>query len=66
MFYIRKFMKWTLISLRYYLNLVLVDEEERRYFKQQEITLWRKGERVRKLPLANRLNENLCQLFLHL
>ena len=26
--------------LRYYLNLVLVDEEERRYFKQQEITLW--------------------------
>ena len=59
-------MNWTLISLRYYLNLVLVDEEERRYFKQQEITLWRKGERVRKLPLANRLNENLCQLFLHL
>lgn len=40
-------------SVRYYLNLVLVDEEERRYFKQQEITLWRKGERVRKLPLAN-------------
>lgn len=29
-------------SLRYYLNLVLVDEEDRRYFKQQEITLWRK------------------------
>merc|ERR1719297_330109 len=26
-------------SVRYYLNLVLVDEEERRYFKQQEITL---------------------------
>ena len=37
---------------RYYLNLVLVDEEERRYFKQQEITLWRKGERMRKLPLG--------------
>jgi len=35
-------------SVRYYLNLVLVDEEERRYFKQQEITLWRKGERARK------------------
>lgn len=35
-------------SVKYYLNLVLVDEEERRYFKQQEITLWRKGERVRK------------------
>eukprot|EP00050_Salpingoeca_kvevrii_P011922 m.18951 g.18951 ORF g.18951 m.18951 type:complete len:151 (-) comp3709_c0_seq1:187-639(-) len=31
-------------SVRYYLNLVLVDEEDRRYFKQQEITLWRKGQ----------------------
>jgi len=30
-------------SVKYYLNLVLVDEEDRRYFKQQEITLWRKG-----------------------
>eukprot|EP01083_Nonionella_stella_P051169 135887_1 len=29
-------------SVRYYLNLVLVDEEERRYFKQQEITIWRR------------------------
>lgn len=29
-------------SVRYYLNLVLIDEEDRRYFKQQEITLWRK------------------------
>ncbi|CAH0513260.1 unnamed protein product [Peronospora belbahrii] len=29
-------------SVKYFLNLVLVDEEERRYFKQQEITLWRK------------------------
>lgn len=35
-------------SVRYYLNLVLVDEEERRYFKQQEIILWRRGERVRR------------------
>ncbi|XP_067140239.1 vacuolar protein sorting-associated protein 26B-like [Centruroides vittatus] len=35
-------------SVRYYLNLVLVDEEERRYFKQQEIILWRKGEKTRK------------------
>ncbi|KTG42225.1 hypothetical protein cypCar_00016704 [Cyprinus carpio] len=35
-------------SVRYYLNLVLIDEEERRYFKQQEITLWRKGDIVRK------------------
>lgn len=30
-------------SVQYFLNLVLVDEEERRYFKQQEITLYRKG-----------------------
>ena len=44
-------------SVRYFLNLVLVDEEDRRYFKQQvtdfllrfmikriqEITLWRKA-----------------------
>ncbi|KAF9030949.1 vacuolar protein sorting-associated protein 26 [Hymenopellis radicata] len=28
-------------SVRYYLNLVLVDEENRRYFKQQEITIFR-------------------------
>lgn len=32
-------------SVRYYLNLVLIDEEERRYFKQQEIILWRKPDR---------------------
>lgn len=31
-------------SVRYFLNLVLFDEEERRYFKQQEIILWRKNE----------------------
>eukprot|EP00549_Striatella_unipunctata_P019287 CAMPEP_0118686764 /NCGR_PEP_ID=MMETSP0800-20121206/8000_1 /TAXON_ID=210618 ORGANISM="Striatella unipunctata, Strain CCMP2910" /NCGR_SAMPLE_ID=MMETSP0800 /ASSEMBLY_ACC=CAM_ASM_000638 /LENGTH=357 /DNA_ID=CAMNT_0006583857 /DNA_START=133 /DNA_END=1207 /DNA_ORIENTATION=- len=29
-------------SVRYFLNLVLVDQEDRRYFKQQEILLWRK------------------------
>jgi len=29
-------------SVKYYLNLVLVDEEDRRYFKQQEIQMWRK------------------------
>lgn len=28
-------------SVKYYLNLVLVDEDDRRYFKQSEITLWR-------------------------
>ncbi|XP_074660325.1 vacuolar protein sorting-associated protein 26B-like [Tubulanus polymorphus] len=35
-------------SVRYYLNLVLVDEEERRYFKQQEITVFRRADKVRK------------------
>lgn len=35
-------------SVRYFLNLVLVDEEERRYFKQQEIVLWRKGDLKKK------------------
>ena len=29
-------------SVKYFLNLVLIDEEDRRYFKQQEITLYRK------------------------
>lgn len=29
-------------SVKFFLNLVLVDEEDRRYFKQQEITIWRK------------------------
>ena len=29
-------------TVKYYLNLVLVDEDDRRYFKQQEIILWRK------------------------
>ena len=30
-------------SVRYFLNLVLIDEEERRYFKQTEITLFRRA-----------------------
>ncbi|KAK1933735.1 Vacuolar protein sorting-associated protein 26B [Phytophthora citrophthora] len=30
-------------SVKYFLNLVLVDEEDRRYFKQQEIIIWRKN-----------------------
>ena len=29
-------------SVKYYVNLVLIDEEDRRYFKQQEINLWRR------------------------
>jgi vacuolar protein sorting-associated protein 26 len=31
------------LSVRYFLNLVLIDEEERRYFKQQEVTLYRES-----------------------
>lgn len=45
-------------SVRYYLNLVLVDEEERRYFKQQEITVFRKAEKVRKNIQASRGGES--------
>ncbi|KAJ1887293.1 Vacuolar protein sorting-associated protein 26, partial [Kickxella alabastrina] len=37
-------------STRYYLNLVLIDEENRRYFKQQEITLYRKNSGEKKTP----------------
>jgi vacuolar protein sorting-associated protein 26 len=33
-------------SVKYYLNLVLVDEDDRRYFKQSEITLYRQGQGV--------------------
>jgi len=29
-------------SVKYFLNLVLIDEEDRRYFKQQEVTLFRR------------------------
>lgn len=30
-------------SVKYFLNLVIVDENGRRFFKQQEIVLWRKA-----------------------
>lgn len=40
-------------SVRYFLNLVLMDTEDRRYFKQQEITLWRKGDKIRKPNLQS-------------
>ena len=33
-----------LFSVKYFLNLVLIDEEDRRYFKQQEVVFWRKGD----------------------
>lgn len=38
-------------SVQYYINLILVDEENRRYFKLQEIYLWRKNYSVSQ-PLS--------------
>lgn len=35
-------------SVSYILNLVLVDEDDRRYFKQREIFLWRKADKAIK------------------
>lgn len=39
-------------SVKYFLNLVLVDESDRRYFKQQEIYLFRRV-KTKKAPQAN-------------
>jgi len=30
-------------SVKYFMNLVLIDEEDRRYFKQHEMMFWRKS-----------------------
>mmetsp|Transcript_43079 Transcript_43079/g.31455 ORF Transcript_43079/g.31455 Transcript_43079/m.31455 type:complete len:329 (-) Transcript_43079:7-993(-) len=38
-------------SVKYYLNLVLVDEEDRRYFKQQEVVFWRRADEQSAVPL---------------
>jgi len=38
-------------SVKYFLNLVLVDEEDRRYFKQTDINLWRKKNQAKRLLL---------------
>uniref|UniRef100_A0A1I8ACR0 Vacuolar protein sorting-associated protein 26 n=1 Tax=Steinernema glaseri TaxID=37863 RepID=A0A1I8ACR0_9BILA len=49
-------------SVRYFLNLVLVDEEDRRYFKQQEITLWRRAENRRPhYPLGLETSANAAE-----
>lgn len=47
-------------SVRYFLNLVLMDTEDRRYFKQQEITLWRKGDRLRKSNVQNNQSQDVA------
>lgn len=31
------------LSVKYYLKLVIIDEDDKQYFKQQEIYLWRKN-----------------------
>lgn len=46
-------------SVRYFLNLVLMDTEDRRYFKQQEITLWRKADKNRKSALSSSNNPHV-------
>jgi len=38
----------TRFSVRYFLHLNIYDDEDRRYFKQQEITLWRKVFKTRR------------------
>jgi vacuolar protein sorting-associated protein 26 len=37
-------------STRYYLSLVLIDEDARRYFKQSEITLYRQAPEIAATP----------------
>lgn len=39
-------------SVKYFLNLVIVDDDDRRYFKQQEIFLWRKPKKKSKKARA--------------
>lgn len=46
-------------SVRYFLNLVLMDTEDRRYFKQQEITLWRKADKNRKSAMTSSSNPHV-------
>lgn len=46
-------------SVRYFLNLVLMDTEDRRYFKQQEITLWRKADKNRKSAITQSTNPHV-------
>jgi len=50
-------------SVKYFLNLVLVDEEDRRYFKQTDIFLWRKapGDEERKIVTVKDANESLAE-----
>jgi vacuolar protein sorting-associated protein 26 len=46
-------------SVKYYLNLVLVDEEDRRYFKQQEVIFWRRQDELSAVPLDGGVHRGL-------
>ena len=48
-------------SVKYFLNLVLMDTEDRRYFKQQEITLWRKAEGPQFAPNSLKARQQQLQ-----
>ena len=51
-------------SVRYFLNLVLVDEEERRYFKQQVCHVYYNSKKTDcKVPLNNVLHSEAVALF---
>lgn len=51
----------SVFSVKYYINLVLVDEEDRRYFKQQEIVFWRCSEDTALTPLEEKMRK-VCLL----
>lgn len=52
-------------SVKYFLNLVLMDTEDRRYFKQQEITLWRKADIPRYHVAQQQQNQQQHQQHQH-
>jgi len=49
-------------SVSYILNLVLIDEDDRRYFKQREVIFWRKSERVSKKKREKQAHSHLEDL----
>jgi len=42
-----------LFSVKYNLNIILVDETDRRYFQRTELSFWRKDQRDEDIPLHN-------------
>lgn len=47
------------LSVQYFINLVLIDVEERRYFKQHEITLLRLDKNAQQVMLKKREEKNI-------